>query len=303
MAWFKKEKTPKQPAVERRLKVPEGLWVKCEACREMVYKKEVLRNANVCPKCNYHFRIGARQRLRMLLDDGRWEEFDSEIGPVDALGFRDTKPYSKRLTEYRERTGLKDAFISCTGRIGGHRVVVGVIAYEFLGGSMGSVVGEKVTRCVERALHERRPLIVISCSGGARMQEGALSLMQMAKISAALARLDEAGLPYISILTDPTTGGVTASFAMLGDLNLAEPRALIGFAGPRVIEQTIRQTLPEGFQRSEFLLDKGMLDMVVERRRMPEVLASCLDFMVGRPADAPSPFQERETEVDEVQGV
>jgi acetyl-CoA carboxylase carboxyl transferase subunit beta len=236
----------------------------------------------------------------MLLDDGRWEEFDSEIAPVDALGFRDTKPYSKRLTEYRERTGLKDAFISCTGQIGGHAVVVGVIAYEFMGGSMGSVVGEKVTRCVERALQERVPLIIISCSGGARMQEGALSLMQMAKISAALARLDDAGLPYISILTDPTTGGVTASFAMLGDLNLAEPRALIGFAGPRVIEQTIRQTLPEGFQRSEFLLEKGMLDMVVERRRMPEVLASCLDFMVGPVAGAPAPVHERESEVDGV---
>jgi len=282
VAWFKKEKTPKQPQTERRLKMPEGLWVKCEACKEMVYKKEVLRNANVCPKCNYHFRIGARERLAMLLDGGRWEEFDSDIAPVDALGFKDVKAYSRRLAEYQSRTGLKDAFISATGTIGGHPVVVGVIAYEFMGGSMGSVVGEKVTRCAERAVQERRPLIVISCSGGARMQEGALSLMQMAKISAALAQLDEARLPYISILTDPTTGGVTASFAMLGDLILAEPRALIGFAGPRVIEQTIRQKLPEGFQRSEFLLDKGMLDMVVERKRMPEVLASCFDFMLGR---------------------
>jgi acetyl-CoA carboxylase carboxyl transferase subunit beta len=281
VAWFKKEKTPKQPPAERRVKMPEGLWVKCEACKEMVYKKEVLRNANVCPKCNYHFRISARQRLQMLLDGGRYEEFDADIAPVDALGFADTKPYAKRLTDYQRRTGLRDAFISCTGKIGGHSVVLGTLVYEFMGGSMGSVVGEKCTRCTERALEERCPLIIISNSGGARMQEGALSLMQMAKISAALARLDDAGIPFISILTDPTTGGVTASFAMLGDLNLAEPRALIGFAGPRVIEQTIRQQLPEGFQRSEFLLEHGMLDMVVERARMREVLASCLDFMAG----------------------
>jgi acetyl-CoA carboxylase carboxyl transferase subunit beta len=281
MVWFKKEKTPKQPQTERRLKMPEGLWVKCPACKEIVYKKEVLRNTNVCPKCNYHFRIDARQRLKMLLDDGRFEEFDTDIAPRDALGFRDSKSYSSRLSDYQKRTGLKDALISCTGTIGGHPVVVGVMEYGFMGGSMGSVVGEKVTRCAERALKEDRPLIIVACSGGARMQEGALSLMQMAKISAALARLDEAGLPYISILTDPTTGGVTASFAMLGDLNLAEPRALIGFAGPRVIEQTIRQKLPEGFQRSEFLLEHGMLDMVVERSRMHEVLASCLDFMLG----------------------
>ena len=280
MAWFKKEKTPKQPPTERRLKMPEGLWVKCQACKEMVYKKEVLRHANVCPKCNYHFRISARARLEMLLDDGHYEEFDSDLAPVDALSFQDLKPYSKRLTDYQQRTGLKDALISCVGKLGGHPVVLGVMVYEFMGGSMGSVVGEKVTRCAERALRERTPLIVISCSGGARMQEGALSLMQMAKISAALARLGAERLPYISILTDPTTGGVTASFAMLGDLNLAEPRALIGFAGPRVIEQTIRQTLPEGFQRSEFLLEKGMIDMVVPRERMREVLASSLDFMM-----------------------
>jgi acetyl-CoA carboxylase carboxyl transferase subunit beta len=298
VAWFKKEKTPKQAHPDRRLKMPEGLWVKCEACKEMVYKKEVLRNVNVCPKCNYHFRIGARARLELLLDDGHYEEFDDDIAPVDALGFKDTKAYSKRLSDYQARTGLKDAFISCTGTIGGHPVVVGVIAYEFMGGSMGSVVGEKVTRCVERALEEGQPLIVISCSGGARMQEGALSLMQMAKISAALARLDEARLPYISILTDPTTGGVTASFAMLGDLNLAEPRALIGFAGPRVIEQTIRQTLPEGFQRSEFLLEKGMVDMVVERSRMREVLSTCLDFMMGEPpAGRPPRPTEQEAEI------
>jgi acetyl-CoA carboxylase carboxyl transferase subunit beta len=281
VAWFKKEKTPKQPQAERRLKMPEGLWVKCEACREMVYKKEVLRNSNVCPKCNYHFRIGSRQRLAMLLDDGAYEVFDADIAPRDALEFNDVKPYADRLLHYQKRTGLKDALISAVGKIGGHPVVIGVMEYGFMGGSMGSVVGEKVTRCAERALRDRTPLIVVSCSGGARMQEGALSLMQMAKISAALAQMDDQGVPFISILTDPTTGGVTASFAMLGDLNLAEPRALIGFAGPRVIEQTIRQTLPEGFQRSEFLLEHGMLDMVVERSRMRQVLISSLDFMLG----------------------
>ena len=281
MAWFKKEKTPKQPQVDRRLKVPEGLWVKCEACKELIYKKEVLRNANVCPKCNYHFRISARERIEMLLDDGKFEEFDADIAPVDALGFHDTRPYTQRLEDYQERTGLKDAFISCAGTLGGIPVILGVMEYGFMGGSMGSVVGEKVTRCAERALRERKPLLVISCSGGARMQEGALSLMQMAKISAALARLQTAGVPFVSILTDPTTGGVTASFAMLGDLNLAEPQALIGFAGPRVIEQTIRQKLPVGFQRSEFLLEHGMLDMIVERSQMRDALGACLRFMVG----------------------
>jgi len=289
MAWFKKEKTPKQPPAERRLKMPEGLWVKCEACKEMIYKKEVLRNANVCPKCNYHFRIDARQRLRMLVDNGKYEEFDTRITPVDALGFKDSKPYASRLSNYQERTGLHDAFISCVATIDGRPVVIGIMEYGFMGGSMGSVVGEKVTRCAERALNDGVPLIIVACSGGARMQEGALSLMQMAKISAALARLGEAGLPYISILTDPTTGGVTASFAMLGDVNLAEPRALIGFAGPRVIEQTIRQVLPEGFQRSEFLLEHGMLDIVVERSRMREVLAACLDFMMPRDDGAGTP--------------
>lgn len=288
MAWFKKEKTPKQPQSERRLKMPEGLWVKCEACKEMVYKKEVLLNANVCPKCNYHFRISARERLEILLDDGQFEEFDADIAPRDALDFKDTKAYAQRIRDYQKRTGMKDAFISCAGRLGGHPVLVGVMEYGFMGGSMGSVVGEKVTRCAERAVRDRCPLLVVTCSGGARMQEGALSLMQMAKISSALARMDDEGLPYVSILTDPTTGGVTASFAMLGDLNIAEPRALIGFAGPRVIEQTIRQKLPAGFQRSEFLLEHGMLDMVVDRARMRDVLISSLEFM--RPVEArPAP--------------
>ncbi|MBZ5638944.1 MAG: acetyl-CoA carboxylase, carboxyltransferase subunit beta [Acidobacteriia bacterium] len=292
MAWFKKEKIPKQaPPEERRLQMPEGLWVKCENCKEIVYKKEVARNANVCPKCNYHFRISARERLEQLFDDGIYEEFDTEIAPTDALGFVDNKPYRERLVDYQTRTGLKDALISCAGRIGGCPVVVAAMEYGFMGGSMGSVVGEKVTRCAEHSLAERAPLIVVSCSGGARMQEGALSLMQMAKISAALARLDEAGIPFFSILTDPTTGGVTASYAMLGDLNIAEPKALIGFAGPRVIEQTIRQKLPVGFQRSEFLLEHGMIDFIVERSQMREVLISCLNFTVGveRPAEIPVP--------------
>jgi len=285
MAWFKKEKTPKQPHADRRLKMPEGLWVKCSACKEMVYKKEVTLNANVCPKCNYHFRINAEERIKMLLDDGAYDAFDTDVAPSDPLAFTDVKSYTDRIRQYQKRTGLRDAFISTAGKIGGHPVVLGVMEYGFMGGSMGSVVGEKVTRCAERALAEGVPLIVVSCSGGARMQEGALSLMQMAKISAALSRLADARIPYISILTDPTTGGVTASYAMLGDLNIAEPRALIGFAGPRVIEQTIRQQLPEGFQRSEFLLEHGMLDMVVDRAHLREVLITCLDFMVGKPED------------------
>ncbi|MDX1389141.1 MAG: acetyl-CoA carboxylase, carboxyltransferase subunit beta [Acidobacteriota bacterium] len=288
MAWFKKEKTRKKPVAERRTQIPEGLWVKCDHCKEIVYKKEVLLNANVCPKCNYHFRISSRERLEQLLDDGHYEEFDTNIEPVDALDFVDSKPYKQRLTDYQKRTGLREALISCTGAIGGFPVVVAVMEYGFMGGSMGSVVGEKVTRCVERALEENRALIIVSCSGGARMQEGALSLMQMAKISAALARLDKAGIPFISILTDPTTGGVTASYAMLGDLNIAEPRALIGFAGPRVIEQTIRQQLPVGFQRTEFLVEHGMLDFVVERSQMREVLIRSLQFMVGTGSREPS---------------
>ena len=279
MVWFKKEKIPKQPHTDRRLKMPEGLWVKCQACKEMVYKKEVVHNSNVCPKCNYHFRISSRERLEMMLDDGHYDEFDTDISPVDALEFADTKPYKKRIVDYQKKTGMRDALISCKGKIGGYPVIVGIMHFGFMGGSMGSVVGEKLTRCAERALEERIALIIVSCSGGARMQEGALSLMQMAKISAVLARLDDAGLPFLSILTDPTTGGVTASFAMLGDLNLAEPRALIGFAGPRVIEQTIRKTLPEGFQRSEFLREHGMVDMVVERTHMKEVITSSLRFM------------------------
>ncbi|HEU5179208.1 MAG TPA: acetyl-CoA carboxylase, carboxyltransferase subunit beta [Candidatus Polarisedimenticolia bacterium] len=289
MAWFKKIKKPKTIVENKQQRVPEGLWVKCDGCKEIIYKKEVLRNANVCPKCNYHFRISALERLTALLDEGRYQEVDTDIYSVDPLKFVDTKPYRDRLQEYRERTGMTDAVINVRGTLGGYQVMVSAMEYRFMGGSMGSVVGEKVTRAAERALEERIPLIVISCSGGARMQEGCLSLMQMAKISAALARLDEARVPFISILTDPTTGGVTASYAMLGDLIVAEPKALIGFAGPRVIEQTIREKLPEGFQRSEFLLEHGMLDFVVERSRMRETLIQCLRFMANPAVPAPAP--------------
>ena len=297
MAWFKKIKKPKQAVERKQLRMPEGLWVKCDGCKEIIYKKEVLRNANVCPKCNYHFRISSQERLEVLFDEGRYQELDTDIYSVDPLKFTDTRPYKDRLRDYRERTGMADAVVNARGTVGGYQVMVSAMEYGFMGGSMGSVVGEKVTRAIERALEERIPLIIIACSGGARMQEGALSLMQMAKISAALARLDDARVPYISILTDPTTGGVTASYAMLGDINIAEPKALIGFAGPRVIEQTIKETLPEGFQRSEFLLEHGMLDFVVERSKMRDVLIQCLRFMVNTeilspqppPAPAPAP--------------
>ena len=284
IAWFKKIRKPKQPVEHKRIQVPEGLWVKCSGCKEIIYKKEVLRNANVCPKCKYHFRISARERLTALFDDGRYQEVDTDIYSVDPLKFRDIKAYRDRLREYREKTGLNDAVINARGTMGGIPVMMAVMEYGFMGGSMGSAVGEKVTRAVERALDERIPLVVICCSGGARMQEGVLSLMQMAKICAALAKLHAAGVPFISVLTDPTTGGVTASFAMLGDLNIAEPKALIGFAGPRVIEQTIREKLPDEFQRSEFLVDHGMLDFIVERREMRDVLVRCLKFLFNAEA-------------------
>jgi acetyl-CoA carboxylase carboxyl transferase subunit beta len=278
IAWFKKIRKPKKAVEHKRMQVPEGLWVKCNSCKEIIYKKEVLKNANVCPKCNYHFRISARERLSSLFDEGRYQEVDTDIYSVDPLRFRDLKPYKDRLRVYRERTGLNEAVINARGTLGGMPIVISAMEYGFMGGSMGSAVGEKVTRAVERALEDRSPLIVISCSGGARMQEGALSLMQMAKISAALAKLHEARIPYISIMTDPTTGGVTASYAMLGDLNIAEPKALIGFAGPRVIEQTIREKLPDGFQRSEFLQEHGMIDFIVARRNMRDVLMRCMKF-------------------------
>jgi acetyl-CoA carboxylase carboxyl transferase subunit beta len=279
LAWFKKIRKPKQAVEHKRIQVPEGMWAKCNSCKEIIYKKEVVKNANVCPKCNYHFRISARERLAALFDDGRYQEVDTDIYSVDPLKFKDLKPYKDRLREYRERTGLNEAIINARGTLGGTQVMLAAMEYSFMGGSMGSAVGEKVTRAVERSLDEKIPLVIISCSGGARMQEGALSLMQMAKISAALGKLHEARIPFISVMTDPTTGGVTASYAMLGDLNIAEPRALIGFAGPRVIEQTIREKLPEGFQRSEFLVEHGMIDFIVERREMRDLLSRCLRFM------------------------
>ena len=277
MAWFRKAKKPKPVRIDRpRSTVPEGLWVKCEGCKEIVYSRDLDRNLKVCPKCGYHFRIDARTRISLLLDDPDPRELFAGVSPVDPLNFRDSKRYRDRLKTYQQAVGERDAVIVVQGTIEEVPVMLAVMEYRFMGGSMGSVVGEKITRAAERALERKWPLVVVSASGGARMQEGVLSLMQMAKISAALARLRTARLPYVSVLTDPTTGGVTASFAMLGDLNIAEPGALIGFAGPRVIEQTIRQSLPEGFQRSEFLLEHGFLDLVVQRSEMKETLARCL---------------------------
>jgi len=290
--WFKKDKAPKEPREGRPSKVPEGLWVKCDNCRQILYNKELARNFKICPKCGYHFRLSAPERLRMLFDDETYTELEGNLRSVDALKFRDTKRYRDRLKQYEESVGPSEAMVVGTGTMGGIPVIIAAMEFFFMGGSMGSVVGEKVARAAERALAERKPLLIVSTSGGARMQEGILSLMQMAKIAAALSRLSNAGVPYVSVMTDPTTGGVTASFAMLGDVNIAEPKALIGFAGPRVIEQTIRQTLPEGFQRSEFLLDHGMLDLVVDRREMKDVIARML--RVGtreKRAAAPRPVE------------
>jgi acetyl-CoA carboxylase carboxyl transferase subunit beta len=285
MAWFKKTRKPiASSTAEKPSRVPEGLWVKCPGCTQLIYKKELEQNLNVCPKCAHHFRINAAERLKALLDGGTYAEHFPNLVSTDPLQFTDTKPYRDRLQKTIAETRLKDAVIVATGRLEGADVVVAAMEYSFIGGSMGVVVGEKITRAIEMALDRRQPAIVISCSGGARMMEGALSLMQMAKVSAALARLDRARLPFISVLTDPTTGGVTASFAMLGDLNIAEPKALIGFAGPRVIEQTIRQKLPEGFQTSEFLLDHGMLDLVIDRRELKATIARALRFMGAMPA-------------------
>jgi acetyl-CoA carboxylase carboxyl transferase subunit beta len=282
MAWFRKTRQPKPLRQDRaRSTVPEGLWVKCEGCKEIIYSRDLEANLRVCPKCGYHFRIDAPTRIRLLLDDGEPQELFAGIGPSDPLNFRDTKRYRDRLKTYQQAVGERDAIVIVQGSLESIPVVLAVMEYRFMGGSMGSVVGEKVTRAVERALERGLPLVVVSASGGARMQEGVLSLMQMAKIAAALARLRAARVPYLSVLTDPTTGGVTASFAMLGDLNLAEPGALIGFAGPRVIEQTIRQSLPEGFQRSEFLLDHGFLDLIVPRAEMKATLARCIRHLAG----------------------
>jgi len=294
MPWFKKEKKAPIPAPGKdgAVRVPEGLWVKCPSCAQVIYNKDLLVSLQVCPKCAHHFRMTAAERLAMLLD-GPWIEYDDGLRSTDPLQFTDTKPYRDRLNASIKATGRRDAVVTTSGTLDGLPVEVAAMEYSFIGGSMGVVVGEKITRAIERAVAGRVPMIIVSCSGGARMMEGALSLMQMAKVSAALARLDRAGLPYISLLTDPTTGGVTASFAMLGDLNIAEPKALIGFAGPRVIEQTIRQKLPEGFQRSEFLLEHGMLDMVVDRRELKATVARALRFMRAGgeavPSTVPSP--------------
>jgi len=291
MAWFKKVRKGIATEASKPSRVPEGLWVKCTGCSQILYNKDLGQNMSVCPKCGYHFRMGAVDRLRTLFD-GPWTEYDRSLVSTDPLRFTDTKPYQTRLKASSEATGLKDAVVVARGCIEGYEAIVAAMEYGFIGGSMGVVVGEKITRGIERALATRRPMIIVSCSGGARMMEGALSLMQMAKICAALARLDQEGLPYISILTDPTTGGVTASFAMLGDLNIAEPGALIGFAGPRVIEQTIRQKLPEGFQRSEFLLEHGMIDLIVDRREMKGAIAKAFRFMGQQPLETAQPVPE-----------
>ena len=280
MAWFKRESGDLNATGAKTVRT-EGLWVKCENCRQIIWKKDLEENLNVCPKCDKHFRIDARKRLALLLDDNQYEAFDADLSSTDPLKFVDLKPYSSRLRQAQHDTGLKDAVINAQGKLLGRPVIASVMEYAFIGGSMGAVVGEMITRAVERAADSHTPLVIVSASGGARMMEGVVSLMQLAKISAALARLDKAKVPYISVLTDPTTGGVTASFAMLGDLNSAEPGALIGFAGPRVIEQTIRQKLPAGFQRSEFLLDHGMLDAVVHRKELKPYIARALDFMGG----------------------
>jgi acetyl-CoA carboxylase carboxyl transferase subunit beta len=285
MAWFRRdkdadEKLPVAGNGERRVRT-EGLWQKCEGCRQIIWKKELEANWNVCTKCSWHSRIDAVTRLRLLLDDGQYRQFDSDLRSSDPLCFVDAKPYSERLASMQASTKLSDALIAAEGRLAGRNVQICAMESKFIGGSMGSVVGEKIARAIDRAIDKHDPLIIVSASGGARMQEGAVSLMQMAKISAGLMKLDEARLPYISVLTDPTTGGVTASYAMLGDLNIAEPGALIGFAGPRVIEQTIRQKLPEGFQRSEFLLKHGMLDDVVPRLELKPYIARALKFMAA----------------------
>ena len=283
MAWFKREKKPIEnptPIEERRVRT-EGMWTKCHSCRAIIWKKDLETNWEVCPKCDHHFRLGARRRLEMLLDDEVYTEFDADLASNDPLHFTDTRPYAQRLKEAQHKLGMKDAILTAEGRLNGRPVICCSMEFGFIGGSMGAVVGEKVARAVERALAQRQPLIIVSSSGGARMMEGVVSLMQLAKVSAALGRLDEAKLPFISILTDPTTGGVTASYAMLGDLNIAEPGALIGFAGPRVIEQTIRQKLPEGFQTAEFLLEHGFLDAVVPRKELKPYISNALDFFIG----------------------
>ncbi|HEY8186281.1 MAG TPA: acetyl-CoA carboxylase, carboxyltransferase subunit beta [Pyrinomonadaceae bacterium] len=282
MPWFsKKDKQIEAVPPEERVVKTENVFVKCEACEAHLYKRELEEGRQVCIHCGYHFRIGARERLALLFDDAKFDELDAEVISIDPLEFVDTKPYPARLKQAKEGSGLPEAIINARGKVGDHPVLAGAMDMSFIGGSMGSAVGEKVTRLIERALKEHSAVIIFATSGGARMQEGALSLMQMAKISAALAELDEARLPFISVLTDPTTGGVTASFAMLGDVIIAEPGALIGFAGPRVIEQTIRQKLPKDFQKSEFLLQHGMIDAIVDRRETRDYIIKVLNFMMN----------------------
>ena len=282
MTWFKRQKRPIDAALapeERRVRT-EGLWTKCESCRAIIWKKDLEANWEVCPKCDHHFRLNAKRRLDLLLDDGQWTEHDASLASSDPLHFVDTRPYAQRLSQAQQKLGIADAILTCEGCLNGRPIICCSMEFGFIGGSMGAVVGEKVTRAIEMSIARKQPLVIVSCSGGARMMEGTVSLMQLAKVAAALARLDEARIPYISVLTDPTTGGVTASYAMLGDLNIAEPGALIGFAGPRVIEQTIRQKLPPGFQRAEFLLEHGMLDAVVPRKELKSYVSRALDFMV-----------------------
>ncbi len=280
MSWFRREDNKIEDTGAKTVRT-EGLWIKCESCEAVIFRPDLEANLMVCPKCGYHFRLGARARVEMLLEPG-YELVDMNLKSTDPLEFTDLKRYKDRLAKAQQDTGLNDAIINALGLLGPHRIVLSVMEYSFIGGSMGAVVGETIARAVDRAHDTRQPLVIVAASGGARMMEGIVSLMQLAKISTALARLDEAKVPFISVLTDPTTGGVTASFAMLGDLNIAEPGALIGFAGPRVIEQTIRQKLPEGFQRSEFLLEHGFLDAVVGRKELKTYLARALDFMQVR---------------------
>ncbi|MEJ2695335.1 MAG: acetyl-CoA carboxylase, carboxyltransferase subunit beta [Candidatus Sulfobium sp.] len=276
MAWFKKDR---ELRADKKVKIPEGLWVKCESCREIIYRKEIDRNLRICPKCNYHFRISARERIKLLVDEGSFAEMDAGLSSSDPLNFRDKISYRDRIEENRKKSGLADAAISGEATVGGHPAVIAVMDFSFMGGSMGSVVGEKILRAAEAAAELKRPLITIASSGGARMQEGIFSLIQMARVSAAIARMKETGMLYISILADPTFGGVTASFAMLGDIIIAEPKSLVGFAGPRVIEQTIKQQLPDDFQRAEFLLEHGLIDKIVDRKNMKETVAKVIELL------------------------
>lgn len=274
--WFKKTKGEK---IQKKVKIPEGLWVKCENCKEIIYKKEIDKNLKVCPKCNYHFRISAKERIKLLADEGSFIEFDAEMISGDPLNFKDSMPYPERINENQKKSGLSEAVISGEALINGHPVILAIMDFSFMGGSMGSVVGEKIVRAAEIAIEKRAPLISVASSGGARMQEGIFSLMQMAKVSAAIGKLKDNAVPFISVLADPTFGGVAASFAMLGDIIIAEPKSLIGFAGPRVIEQTIKQQLPDNFQRAEFLLERGLIDMVVSREDLKKTLTRLIEFL------------------------